>query len=299
MDQRCHGRSAVAPRSCGFTVCELLVAFACVALVLSLLLPAVVSARESARRSTCESRLRQIGVAVHAFHESQRRLPAAWHSSASERDFLYAWATELLPEIGEAALADRLRRSANAAANLSDASLALWLCPSDITAPSFDLRSDAGSHAPAANGGLPMGEVLRSLPTANYVAVFGTTKAGDQYPDPGEPNPGPGNGPIVNDNPVRLACLQRGASRTTLIGERTMSMLPSTWLGVDASGEEGPCRVVASAITRPNCRECDECEFSSRHRSGVNFLWADGRVAFMSESVETALYRRYSQRFND
>jgi prepilin-type processing-associated H-X9-DG protein len=50
-------------------------------------------------------------------------------------------------------------------------------------------------------------------------------------------------------------------------------------------------------MTRPNCGECDECEFSSRHSGGANFLWADGHVDLLADDVETAVYRQYSQRF--
>ena len=76
-----------------------------------------------------------------------------------------------------------------------------------------------------------------------------------------------------------------------------MARAPSTWLGVDVLGEDAECRLVGSAITRPNCEECDECEFDSRHPGGVNFLWADGRVGLVSDSVDTAVYRQSSQRF--
>jgi prepilin-type processing-associated H-X9-DG protein len=130
-----------------------------------------------------------------------------------------------------------------------------------------------------------------TLPTANYMGVFGTTEADD------EPTTLPSDGTIVHDRRVRMADLERGTSRTLLVGERTMAMVPSTWLGVDASGEDAQCRLVGSAMTRPNCEECDECEFSSRHSGGTNFLWADGHVELIADDVETALYRQYSQRF--
>ena len=94
-----------------------------------------------------------------------------------------------------------------------------------------------------------------------------------------------------------VAELQRGLSNTMLIGERTTSLLPSTWLGVDFRGEDAACRLVGTAYTSPNCRECDECEFSSRHAGGANFLWGDGRVQLVSETIDTAEYRRFARRF--
>lgn len=286
----------------GFTVCELLVALACVGTLLALLLPAVIYARESARRITCCSRLRELGIAVHAYHERQRRFPAAWRNQKSAPGFLRGWATDLLPELGEAPVAETLRNSPNATRELSAVSLAILLCPSDITEPTFELHaykehaSIAVAQTTAADlphsGGLPM-----VLPTANYVGVFGTTEADGQDSHAGESAPGPSDGIIVHDRRVRIADLERGASSTLLIGERTMAVVPSTWLGVDVAGEDAQCRLVGSAMTRPNCEECDECEFSSRHSGGANFLWADGHVELITRDVETVLYRQYAQRF--
>jgi prepilin-type processing-associated H-X9-DG protein len=85
-------------------------------------------------------------------------------------------------------------------------------------------------------------------------------------------------------------------SRTLVVGERTMARVPSTWLGVDLRGEDAACRLVGSAMTHPNCRECDECEFASRHAGGANFLWADGRVDLLSEAIDSAEYRRLARR---
>lgn len=303
--QYCHHRTAVASSAPhGFTVCELLVVISCIGVLLALLLPAVVYARESARRATCCSQLRELGIAVHAFHDRQRKFPAAWHSQTPHGRFVRGWASELLAEIGEASIAERLRNPSSPIAPLSNVSLAILLCPSDITEPTFQLLPDeeetTSSTAVAAHaldddqGGTEM-----TLPTASYVGVYGTTEADEQEPHEGGPgdNVLPSDGTIVHDRRVRIADLERGTSRTLLVGERTMAMVPSTWLGVDIAGEDAQCRLVGSAMTRPNCEECDECEFSSRHTGGANFLWADGHVELIGNDVETALYREYSQRF--
>ncbi|MCA9242088.1 MAG: DUF1559 domain-containing protein [Planctomycetales bacterium] len=283
--------------SSGFTVCELLVVIACIGALLALLLPAVVYARESARRATCCSRLRQLGVALHAYHDVHGRFPPAWRNAKSDPGFIQGWATEVLPDLGESQISESLRNSPDAADRLSRVSLALLLCPSDITEPTFELRAEVEDSFAAPNDPPQMGAMLRRLPTASYVGVYGTTEADEQDPVTGTTAPEPSDGAIVHDRRVRLADLQRGSSETILIGERTMAKAPSTWLGVDISGEDAQCRLVGSAMTRPNCEECDECEFSSRHAGGANFLWADGHVELMKDNVETALYRVYSQRF--
>lgn len=285
-----------------FTVLELLVVIAVMGVLLSLLLPAVMYARESGRKAVCANQLHQIGIAVHQHHNWRERLPPAWRVAAARPDFAYGWAAFLLPGIEEASsLAHVDLDRAPSAAVIEAAELALMICPSDVTEASFDLYASAGEAAEGeedANGDReePTAAVLTRLPTASYVGVYGTVEADEYYQELRDGTPERGDGAIVFNRVVRLADLARGLSKTLLVGERTMSMVPSSWLGIDLRGEDAECRLVGAAMTRPNCETCDECEFTSRHAGGAYFLWADGHVALVSEDIDPTAYRELARR---
>jgi prepilin-type N-terminal cleavage/methylation domain-containing protein len=135
-------------KQAAFTLIELLVVTVVVSTLIALLLPAVQAARESARRADCQSRMRQIGVALHAFHNVHQRLPAgnivvtsgicrAW--GVEGRDYPSEdgpnWAIHLLPFLEEGNLHERYDFStfnedqANAA--VTGAFVPAYVCPSD------------------------------------------------------------------------------------------------------------------------------------------------------------------------
>ena len=145
----------------GFSIVELLVAMGMIGLLLALLLPAVQSARESARRTSCLNNLRQIGLALHNYHDQHQLFPPAmvWNGAAGEPmgggiipigeldriamgetdtdpDRVCAnWLIMLLPAIGEATLWNTfnpgLPISDPSNAAVRSTSVAMLLCPAD------------------------------------------------------------------------------------------------------------------------------------------------------------------------
>lgn len=134
-------------KSAGFTLVELLVVIAIIGILVALLLPAIQAARESARRSQCTNNIKNLALAMHGFHDSKQRFPAAISYPKTDPPSSFSplidnrlygnWVIDLLPFIEEASLqksftitpATPLRVAANATARSTE--LSVMLCPSD------------------------------------------------------------------------------------------------------------------------------------------------------------------------
>ena len=121
----------------GFTLLELLVSIGIIAILMSLIMPAVFSARGSARRITCQNHLRQMGLALTNFADVQGRYPAAGTFSATGPDGYFSWVLPLLPHMDQAPIYQKWNRDL-AHENPANRPLALtrlegFECPDDIT----------------------------------------------------------------------------------------------------------------------------------------------------------------------
>lgn len=272
----------------GFTILELLTVTGIISVLAGIVLPAVGSAREAARRLQCANQLKQIGLALQNYHDVYRSFPPGWQWE-STRSSAYGWAVPVLPFLEHREIFNLVDRNrplsdpVNSRARRTP--IELLVCPSDIIEPTFTLYT-GDEDAP---GGL---RALVELPTANYFGVFGTLEPdGD-----GTVKRPAGDGTFIESRSVRMAELLRGTSNTIVVGERTMGRVPSTWLGIERKSDDVHCRLVGNAFRSPNCRFCDECEFASRHHDGANFLWGDGRVTLVSENIDSGEYQRMARR---
>jgi prepilin-type N-terminal cleavage/methylation domain-containing protein/prepilin-type processing-associated H-X9-DG protein len=100
-------------RRAAFTLVELLVVIAIIGVLVALLLPAIQSAREAARRTSCTNNLKNLGVAALNFHDSQRKLPTSNRAAGVTNAPRYAWATLMLPYFEEQNVYDRYDFSQN------------------------------------------------------------------------------------------------------------------------------------------------------------------------------------------
>ena len=272
----CHSRQAVSRR--GFTLIELLVCIAVIAILVSLLVPAVQQAREAARRTMCKSHLKQIGIALHNYHEAQSILPPGWVEDGREPNRgKYGWGTFLLPYIEQQALYQQMGvnngRTVSAPTTLAhiQTPIALYRCPTD-TSPTIW----TGSYRSDVLGG--------RAATSNYVGNYGN---GDGVVPRQNCNRGGADGILFRNSGVRFSHITDGLSNVFAVGEVSEKQVPALWVGPSAT-ETCPSNGVAAAIRStagaPNTRS--NSVFGSMHPGGTQFLFCDGSVHFISENIQ-------------
>ena len=310
----------------GFTLIELLVVIAIIAILVALLLPAVQSAREAARRSQCKNGLKQIGLALHSYHETHSSFPPGFISrNVQATDPVtpsniapgFSWGTMILPNLDQEALYSSLDldRDADDPANLPQGlhSLSVFRCPSDPSRERFTYLDNTGSPVQVNGANL-------ELATANYVGIIGYSSMANCG------NPA-GPGVLYRNSSVQFRDITDGTSNTILAGERASQhqfsdSMPnmkvaanSTWYAavprvnprpagmmMMAMATEHTPSLILGHVGQPAMMGMMQMKnvhnntnhivhFSSRHPGGAHFLLSDGHVIFLSETVSYDTFR--------
>ena len=280
-------------RRSAFTLIELLVVIAIIAVLIALLLPAVQQAREAARRTQCRNNLKQIGLAIHNYHDSFRAMPPGWIGVTGTTTDIYGtngwgWAAHILPQMEQSNLYSIL----DFKINLNDASMNVaratvipaFRCPSDVS-PDTWLLNDGSSD--------------RELATANYVGVFGTSDIDDCAASPNSRCQG--EGVFYQNSHVQFRDITDGLSNTLIVGERvTRENLAepwhATWAGVIPNGDDAIVRILGTCDHTPNAPANHIDDFSSPHTGGAHFTFGDGSVKFVSTNVDLGVYQALATR---
>ena len=282
----------------GFTLIELLVVIAIIAILIALLLPAVQQAREAARRSTCRSNLKQIGIALHDYHDTHGSFPPGWirdfTSDPGVRVSAWGWTVFLLPFIDQGSLYDKLNPGTNALAavarnetgpvpnrGLLTTTIPVLRCPSDDWA-----SPNPGKTLPGGTWGNVTGN---RVGTSNYPACKGFFENRDDPANVGGSSSHRNNGVMYGNSSIKFRDIRDGSSNTFAVGERAGGdgKNAATWIGSTGLGSAGNCSAqVRTKLNHPVATT--RAGFSSVHEGGAYFVMCDGAVKFISENVESA-----------
>jgi prepilin-type N-terminal cleavage/methylation domain-containing protein/prepilin-type processing-associated H-X9-DG protein len=308
----------------GFTLVELLVVIAIIGTLVGLLLPAVQSAREAARRASCTNNMKQIVLAMHNYESTQRKIvPGAYRADGERqsgwRSSHWGWGALLLPFLEETALYEQL-----GVGNLSDeanflynsikdgtkrqllqSSVSTYLCPSS-SAPAINegcLEGGVNVRELQDNGGSQL-----SAATSTYVGSEGYRYNARWNKTYGRKGALVLVGRYGNETyePLKLSSVSDGLSKTIFFGERAWQLTANNgkqvivgaavWPGVRMVEEiynsnlnfSNSLAVAALKINEADGSTTDDSRrsFSSQHPGGAMFAMGDGSVTFMSETVQ-------------
>jgi len=267
-----------------FTLVEILVVIAIIGVLVALLLPAVQAAREASRAASCKNNLKQIGLALHTYHDTQRRLPPGWAASPGPEDPNgWGWASAILAEVEQRNVQSIIRYDLPVDHPLNQQArqsvIPIYICPTDILDSTFVIHGGADDEfANQDEIGSPMFPVAKS----NYVGVFGFSEIEDV--------PSNGEGTFYHNSRLTFASISDGLSNTYLIGERGSRKGSSVWTGVIPNANGSMARIVGTGDHTPNHPDHHFDDFTSLHPLGVHFLLGDGSVQRIDDQIDMAVY---------
>jgi prepilin-type N-terminal cleavage/methylation domain-containing protein len=280
------------------TLIELLVVVAIIAILIALLVPAVQGVRESAARAQCSNNLKQIGLAMHNYHDRNCALPPGYTSKdkadGSDGGPGWGWAAYLLDDLEQGNLAHQLDLTSgihSAPDSVCTQVLAVYLCPSDSMAEPFSVMNKNNM-------------AITDVGPSHYVAMFGT---GDM---PIQQN-AIGDGVFYRNSKTRLAEVTDGLSNTLLVGERGSNLARASWTGaaptavvpaIPTSLPAGEAPALSLGNTSdstgtyvPNSLQ-SVTGYSSYHPGIVQFLFGDGSVRPIRDGVAPLTWKSLGTR---
>jgi len=338
---RAYG-SSPGRRQPGFTLVELLVVIAIIGVLVALLLPAVQAAREAARRSQCTNNLKQHGLALHNFHDVNRRFPPGTANNmppfgtATGPRWGASWMVYIMPGLEMNAIAEKWKWDVHYTDNNNRALIGDLATPANPQFAVYKCPSSALSNTVSLEPAYSM--------LADYVAIAGSANnfgnlTGVEQSDT-DNGPSARNGALYYNSKVNMAGITDGTSHTLLVSEvgdylwsgsatnpTRQDWRPSLHYGF-TMGCIGDHENVSNQTTLPSehygsrafntttlryginetryypgscsdgvCANAgNNTPLRSAHPGGVNALFGDGSVHFLSETIPTSVLARLAAR---
>ena len=286
----------------GFTLIELLVVIAIIAILIALLLPAVQQAREAARRSQCKNNLKQLGLAMHNYHDTHKTFPFAYRIGTNKQRT--CWFQMILPFIDQAPLYNQYvavpDNSTNQYLNRSG-----FVGVHDVVVPAMMCPSNPGIPGRGQGGAVDAFQ-------GNYgVCYSGTLTVGMESGDT--------DGMFALNYSTRFRDITDGSSNAVMASEGIVRPNVSTTRYGEIGGYWGGCYWGSCGFTTvepPNTTVADvnhSCKSTtmanapctnnttwgqqynfarSYHEGGVHALMGDGAVVFISENIDRTTWNR-------
>jgi prepilin-type N-terminal cleavage/methylation domain-containing protein len=290
----------------GFTLVELLVVIAIIGVLVAMLLPAVNMAREASRRTSCGNNMKQLGIALHTYHDTFRKFPFGWSDRGA------GWTTMILPQIEQQTMYDSL--GFNEADNWDTDNtnneracctfIQAFRCPS-LSAAAFIDNQSIPERMPCSYRGvasstadsddLSTSVVKRAMSNLDLEGIFYTCSA------------------------VKMADVFDGLSNTFMVGESYFDTASTDGNSMDfwaiGSPQIDPCSCSTGLGATEQSEFCGstgvpfnarvlpgvsgyviELSYSSFHPKGACFVLGDASVRFVGFNVSAPVYKAAGSR---